>query len=212
MIVDAACKIRSNGKSSENLNIRIRTNRLPSSRESDAVSWVLTCLEDSRLDYTMSGIQYAWNVVSNILNELETAIIDEDGFASDPEIVVAIRVGHARSPYMYHTCDEDDLVVLDENPKNTKAVHADLFMLIARDVPPPPFIVAVGISAVSDEFMMELWSEIISKEPNTLDAPGKGYMVHPMWQRYFGPEPFWNTVREQSYRFGWKGYDKLVEG
>ena len=83
---------------------------MPSSRESDAVSWVLTCLEDSRLDYTMSGIQYAWNVVSNILNELETAIIDEDGFASDPEIVVAIRVGHARSPYMYHTCDEDDLV------------------------------------------------------------------------------------------------------
>ena len=85
-------------------------------------------------------------------------------------------------------------------------------MLITRDVLPPPCIVAVDISAVSDEFMMELWSEVISKEPNTLDVPGKGYMVHPMWQRYFGPEPFWNTVREQSYRFGWEGYNKFVEG
>jgi len=113
MIVDAACKIRSNGKLSANLKIAIRTNRLPSSCESDAVRWVLTCLEDSRLYYTMMGCQYDWNVVSNIFNEQEAAKIDEDGFASHPEIVVAIRVGHARSPYMYHTCDEDDLVVLD---------------------------------------------------------------------------------------------------
>ena len=66
---------------------------------------------------------------------------------------------------------------------------------------PPPFVTAVGVSSVSDKYMMTLWSEIISVEPDTHDGKGKGYMVHPMWFRFHGG---WNVVREQSCIFGWE--------
>ena len=211
MIADAACKVRTNGKSSSNLRIIIRTQHLPSLCQDEAVGWVLRCLEDRRLEYAKDGLgQYPWNVVSNVVNEEEAPKHEEDGFPLDtpiyPELVVAIRIGQVRDAYSCHACDEDHLVVLDENPPCPELeVNADIFKEIVKDVPPPPFITAVGISAVSDEFMMVLWSEIIAKEPDTLDGKGKGYMVHPMWMR-FGDQG-WNDVREQSFNFGWKGYN-----
>lgn len=209
MIADAACKIRTNGKTSSNLQIIIRTQHLPSLCQDEAVRWVLRCLEDRRLEYARDEIgQYPWNVVSNVVNEEEAPKHEEDGFPLDtpiyPELVVAIRIGQVRDVYLHHACDEDQLVVMDENPPCPKLeVHVDIFKEIVKDVPPPPFITAVGISAVSDEFMMTLWREIIAEESNTLDGKGKGYMVHPMWRRIGD----WLTVREQSHNFGWKGYD-----
>lgn len=212
MIADAACKVRTNGKSSSNLRVIIRTQNLPSSCQEDAVRWVLRCLEDRRLEYAKDELgQYPWNVVSNVVNELDAPKYEtDDGYKKKvpdyPELVVAIRVGQVRDAYSQHGCDEDQLVVLDENPPCPELeVDADIFKEIVKDVPPPPFITAVGISAVSDEFMMVLWSEIIAKEPNTLDEKGKGYMVHPMWMRMRDAE--WICVREQSCTFGWKGYD-----
>ena len=77
-----------------------------------------------------------------------------------------IRIGQVRDAYSDHECDEDELVVLDENPPCPELeVNADIFKEIVKDVPlpPPQFITAVGISAVSDEFMMTLWSEIIAE-------------------------------------------------
>lgn len=207
MIADAACKVRTNGKSSSNLQIIIRTQHLPSLCQDEAVGWVLRCLEDRLLEYTKDALgQYPWNVVSNVVNEEEAPKHEEDGFPLYPELVVAIRIGQVRDAYMGHARDEDHLVVLDENPPCPELeVDADIFKEIVKDVPPPPFITAVGISAVSDEFMMVLWSEIIAEEPNTLDGKGKGYMVHPMW-RHFGDHG-WHDVREQSFNFGWKGYN-----
>ncbi len=67
---------------------------------------------------------------------------------------------------------------------------------------------AVGISAVSDEFMQVLWREIIAKNPNTHAGRGGGYMVHPMWMR-FGD--VWQDVREQSCEFGWKNYNPVED-
>ena len=211
MIADAACKVRTNGKTSSNLRIIIRTQHLPSSCQDEAVRWVLRCLEDRRLEYAKDEMgQYPWNVVSNVVKEIDAPKHEEDGFPLDtryyPELVVAIRIGQVRDAYSNHECDEDELVVLDENPPCPEEleVDADIFKEIVKDVPPPPFITAVGISAVSDEFMMALWSEIIAEEPNTLDGKGKGYMVHPMWRRM--PDAEWLCVREQSFNFGWKGY------
>ena len=212
MIADAACKVRTNGKSSSNLRVIIRTQHLPSSCQEEAVRWVLRCLEDRRLEYAKDEIgQYPWKVVSNVVNEIDAPKYEtDDGYKKEvpdyPELVVAIRIGEVRDAYWHHDCDEDQLVVLDENPPCPELeVDADIFKEIVKDVPPPPFITAVGISAVSDEFMMALWSEIIAEEPNALDGKGEGYMVHPMWVR-FGDQG-WNDVREQSCNFGWKGYN-----
>lgn len=207
-IEDTACKVRSNGATSSNLRILIRTDRLPSSCQDEAVQWVLRCLEDRRLEYAKDeGGQYPWNVVSNVVNEEEAPKYEEDEFPLDtpiyPELVVAIRVGHARHPFDYHGCDEDQLVVLDDNPPCPELeVNAHTFKEIVRDVPPPPFITAVGISAVSDEFMMDLWKETIAEVPNTLDGNGKVGLW--MWIRM--PDKEWLSIRERSFNFGWKGY------
>tara|TARA_B100001778_G_C18544779_1_gene610038 strand:- start:305 stop:967 length:663 start_codon:yes stop_codon:yes gene_type:complete len=206
MIADAACKVRTNGKSSSNLRVIIRTQHLPSSCQEEAVRWVLRCLEDRRLEYAKDELgQYPWKVVSNVVNEREAPEHSEYGSVY-PELVVAIRIGQVREAYLDHGCDEDRLVVLNENPPFPELeVNADIFKEIVKDVPPPPFITAVGISAVSDEFMMALWSDIIAEEPGALEGKGKGYMVHPMWMRM--PDAEWLTVREQSFNFGWKGYN-----
>jgi hypothetical protein len=216
MIADAACKVRTNGKSSSNLRVIIRTQNLPSSCQKEAVRWVLRCLEDRRLEYAKDEFgQYPWNVVSNVVNELDALKYEtDDGYEKEvpdyPELVVAIRVGQVRDAYSHHGCDEDQLVVLDENPPCPELeVDADIFKEIVKDVPPPPFITAVGISAVSDEFMMTLWSEIIAgKDSNSLD--GNAYMG--MWKRFKGVGPHelwgeWNDVVDDSWNFGWKGYD-----
>lgn len=203
MIADAACKVRTNGKSSSNLRVIIRTQHLPSSCQDEAVRWVLRCLEDRRLEYAKDeNGQYPWYVVSNVVHEREAPEHDDD-ISIYPELVVAIRIGEIANEYLHHACDKDELVVLDENPPCPE-VNADIFKEIVKDVPPPPFITAVGISAVSDEFMMKLWSEIIAEKPYTLEGKGKGWMAHPMWIRMLDAE--WLDVRERSFNFGWKGY------
>ena len=77
----------------------------------------------------------------------------------------------------------------------------------------PVFIKEIGVSAVSSEVMMEWWKEMINTEPNICDVAGKGYMVHPMWNKYVALSEDqhiewgdWSSVREKSFDFGWKGY------
>lgn len=195
-MITNARKIRTNGKDSNNLRIVIRTQHLPSSCEQEAVQWVLRCLEDVRLSYVKDEFgHYPWNVVSNVVNTNE---------ALKYELVVAIHLGQERDVSLHHKSDEDDLVVLYENPPHCN-VDADIFKEILKDVPPPAFITEVGISAVSNEFMMALWKEIISEHPETHDGKGMGCMNHPMWIRMYGGE--WLDVCEQSVYFGWKGYN-----
>tara|TARA_B100000787_G_scaffold102515_1_gene75862 strand:+ start:1796 stop:2491 length:696 start_codon:yes stop_codon:yes gene_type:complete len=216
IIPDPPCKIRTNGKISSNLRIIIRTECLPSSCQGEVVQWVLRCLEDKRLEHIKDEVgQYPWHVVSNVVNEQEGVELEEDGAHFDPprypELVVAVRIGQVRDAYEHHDCDDDHLVVVDENaPCPELEVNADVFKEIVRGVPPPPFITAVGVSAVSDEFMMRLWSEIISPIPNTLDGQGKGYMCHPMWKRERFENKKWNAIRETSCIFGWKGYNAVL--
>ena len=77
----------------------------------------------------------------------------------------------------------------------------------------PVFIKKIGVSAVSSEVMMEWWEEMINTEPNNCDVAGKGYMVHPMWNKYVALSEDqhiewgdWSSVGEQSFNFRWKGY------
>lgn len=65
LIADAACKVRTNGKTGSNLRIIIRTQHLPSSCQGEAVRWVLRCLEDRRLEYAKLCDQ--WYIVSNVV-------------------------------------------------------------------------------------------------------------------------------------------------
>jgi len=212
-IADEACTIRSNGKASNNIQVRVKTNKLPSECEAEVVQWLLRCLEHDAFAHVQEfGSQFPWKIVSNVVNEIDAP--DKDG--NHPLLVVAVRIGQREGPYMFHKSDEHDLVVLDEEPERPNMIVSAASMAnVARQVAPPPCVDGVGFSAVSDNFMKELWIEIISKEPNCHDVAGRGYMVHPMWMRFGMPGEegcFWSTVREQSFNFGWENYFPETRG
>ena len=68
-------------------------------------------------------------------------------------------------------------------------------------------IVNVGVNAVSEEFMKEIWEEIIGPIRNWMSdhPPGirTGYMLYPMWTFYEEPISDVLCQREKSFEFGW---------
>jgi hypothetical protein len=157
--------------------------------------------------------QYNWHVLANVVTETVNvgAAGDHEDVSNFPTLVFAIRVGEGRqSPFFRHARDTENLVVTNEHPViQHKQVSGDVLATVFRDVPSPPCVQAVGVSGVSDEFMEDLWAEIISEEPQTFEGAGKGFMKHPMWIRL--PCKSWVAVRESSYNFGWKGYSSRFE-
>lgn len=194
MIADMACTRRSNRGASNNLLLIVNTERGvdPESVEDRVVGWVLRGLSDPRFDCLKEcGIQFPWRVVSSVR--------DKDTNAGC--IVVAVRIGC--DPGKWIGCNRDDtgLVVINESPPLPSAKADDVLEALPEE---PACVKGVGVSAVSDMLMMELWADIVSTEPNTLDKKGRGEMVHPMWMRF--SEGNWDTRREHSENFGWDGY------
>ena len=74
----------------------------------------------------------------------------------------------------------------------------------------PKFIEHIGISAVSSDVMMKWWEQMISKSNEKFEGDGRGFMVHPMFQT-LNDDKGWFDVREQSFNFGWKGYNPQKE-
>ena len=209
-IADAACKIRSNGKTSQDLQLLVRTSTRPSSCEKEVTEWVLRCLEDARLDYVHDGAgQEAFRVVTNVVYDIAAVEVSADGTTLHPERVFAIHVYDQTG----FTTGEDGLIVVDEAPPRPHLlVEADTLKAIMVDVPPPLVVTAVGISAVSENLMSHLWDEIVSTHTDYCELPGKGYMVHPMWMRFRNRDddskPYsWCSVRETSCNFNWKMYN-----
>ena len=197
MIDDMACTKRSNGGQSNNLLLLVNTKDgvNPESVEGEVVQWVLRGLSDPRFDYLkIWDSQYQWNVVSNVKN---------DGHSSnDPGcIVVCIRIGQDMGRWYRCEHDASGLIIIDEAPPLPSAKADDILEALPHE---PACVTGVGVSAVSDKLMMQLWADLISENSNSLDKNGKGYMVHPMWMRFPGGD--WNDVREQSFNFGWDGY------
>ena len=198
MIGEMVCTKRSNGGQSNNLVISVNTEQGvdPESVEDEVVQWVLRGLSDPRFDHLKEGDghQYPWRVVSNVQN---------DGSGNDEPgcIVVAIRIGQDVGKWAGCELDDTGLIIINESPPLPSAKAGDILEALP---PEPTCVTGVGVSAVSDKLMMELWADLISVESNTFDKNGKGFMVHPMWMRFTDDE--WNNVREQSCNFGWDGY------
>ena len=198
MISDMACTKRSNGGQSNNLLLFVNTNDgvEPESVENDVVQWVLRGLSDARFDHLMEyGVQYPWHVVSNV----------KDNGHNDTEpgcIVVAIRIGKDIGRWLGCERDDTGLIIIDEEPPLPSAKADDILEALP---PEPECVTGVGVSAVSDKLMMELWADLISTNSNTFEKNGKGFMVHPMWMRFPAPVG-WNDIHEKSENFGWDGY------
>ena len=54
-IRDMACVVRSNGVTSSDLELVVRTDALPSSCIKEVEAWILRCLQHSRFDYVVGA-------------------------------------------------------------------------------------------------------------------------------------------------------------
>lgn len=225
VIDDMVCTKRSNGGESKNLLVMVNTARGvdPESVEKEVVQWVLRGLSDPRFDYLKDEMnQYQWKVVSTVKDDGSANNESEDESEGEGEggeegeegeeaaesqdndqgcIAVAVHIFQNGDRWSECELDDTGLIVVDESPPLTKAKADDVLEALPTE---PACVTGVGVSAVSDKLMMELWADLVSTESNTFDKNGMGYMVHPMWMRMH--DGGWTTVREQSFNFGWDGY------
>jgi len=66
---------------------------------------------------------------------------------------------------------------------------------------PRPFVSAVGVSAVSEQFAAEVWGEIVAIDRQWMDGAGGGFGRHPSWQ-WDAADKAWDC-RERSAEYGW---------
>lgn len=126
------------------------------------------------------------------------------------EVVMLIHVGVASGPYYSHITAEDGLLVAEERPyRQCTEVHADKLRDVLLASSAPPCVHEVGISCVSDEFMMDQWFDVIRGGRR---ARGKGVLEHPMWRVDF-QDSVLRLVQmpEASLYFSWKGYRAIHE-
>ena len=204
IINDMVCKKRSNGKSSHNIvvNVRLNENEDAFKNEDIVLKWLLKSLENKCFDYLCEDGQYDWHIVSAVRNNFDEA---DDDYGDGRVVIIAIHYGKNLGEWIGCRWCEDDLTIINETPIR-KTISAD-DVLNSLQIE-PKCVSAVGVSGVSDKLMSKLWWEIVSEYRNTLEGEGKGYMVHPMWNRYRDKEDsyFWSSVREMSYNFGWEKY------
>jgi len=168
MIVDSACKIRCNDLSSNNIQIVVRTTCQPSSCSHHVLTWIMKCLEDRSLEYVRDECgQYVWYVACMVVNDVPCTVYETEGISIDiplhPEMIIAIRAGSAIQSHPYTRFrNRDSLVLYNEVSPMEFQMAARLFTKIMVDVPPPTCVKEVGVSAVSDEYMRMLWSDVMS--------------------------------------------------
>lgn len=201
MIGETTCTKRSNGGRSSNLAlfVNIKYGVDPERVEHDVVQWVLRGLSDPRFDSVkrpdLESWQHVvpWHVVSNVY---DNALRTEIGC-----IVVAIRIDQDEGKWLGCERDNTGLIIIDESPPLPSAKADDILEALP---PEPKCVTGVGVSAVSDKLMMELWADLISVDSIEFDRNGEGFKVHPMWMRIGGGD--WIDRGELSCNFGWDGY------
>ena len=186
-----ACIKKSNGKTGNNFIIICNyKGKDKKSTIKEIYEWLFSCLDNIKHPAIWDGYHYTWEII------LDThGTTDEDDDEDDP-------TNEENNIYFYiHTLnrqgcmDEEGLIYVDENPPFIEMSANYILEHIGNE---PEYIVGIGISAVSNEYMAkQWWIEIEGHE---------GYMVRPMWNRCIGDQYGWSTVRETSYNFGWKNY------
>ena len=208
-IQDINCKKNINGdKKSNELILIFDLDKTAEEVHDELLQWLFRCLDTISYKVKRWG-QYEWNIISGIKdNNYESSLININ--TNQKIYINSIMVA-------IHITDQwRDLNEINNNftiPFNNKP---DIILspqeIIDCLINEPNFIKNIGVSSVSSETIMYWWEDIISKEPNNFDIPGKGYMVHPMWKKYDNKPSNgslwgnWSCVRDMSFGFEWEGY------
>ena len=203
IIQKMACIKKSNGKKGNNFIIICKyKGKDKKSTVKKIYEWLFSCLDNIKHPAIWDGYHYQWNI---ILDTYGTT--DEDDDEDDP-------TNKENNVYFYihtsnrHGCmDEEGLIYEREEEPFIEMSANYILEHIGNE---PEYIVGIGISAVSNEYMAKQWWIEIGRE--------EGYMTRPMWGRWgflpwpqdghaLGPDKYgWSDMREKSLNFGWKNY------
>lgn len=189
VIDDIACVRRSNSNTSNNILIRVDTSSTASECEDEVIKWVLESISNSKLDSWRS-----WRIVVGTQHDdYEDDITDK----VRNQLAIAVHIDGGGVGMYYHVLDKTELITTNEE---TFAPQVDSDQVLEALIAEPACITGIGVSAVSDKYMSDIWNEIITEVRDTMDGSGKGPMKHPMWMWF--DDVGWSMVREHSYRFG----------
>jgi hypothetical protein len=193
---------KSNMKISQSLLIFIHTNKTAVECKDEVVEWFLKCITPlAELQCKGDNGQCDLKIISTIKDN-DYVDVNGDGDIIHNTIIIALQNGQIHD-LMDNLHDEDDIIILDENPISNNLLKADDILHYLDNE--PKCITKYGVSGVSTKCMKLYWGEMIDKESSCFDIPGDGFMIHRMW--LYDINAGWNDIREMSYDFGWKNYN-----
>ena len=205
------CKRRSNNKISNNIIIRINTTKTASNCEKEVISWVLKCLSHPKFDNIIDkNGNFLWRIVVGTYNNL----IIKDSNKLKNQLIFAIHLEEKNSIMLNisdEIMDDDQLVTFKENTLyeeyiNIKTVSAtDILNTLVFE---PQYVTGIGVSGVNDDYIAKTWGLIVNRCYSPTGLGGKGIFQHEMWKR-FSNVIGWTSIRETSYKFGWKYYPSV---
>lgn len=169
------------------------------------MQWLFKSL-DLISDRVYDGLDYNWNIISQILyNDYENENIEDNNICILNTIIVLIHISDDRFKFLF---DDNQLTIPFNN------ISQQLFGFSPSEIincltPEPSFIKNIGISAVSSTVMMRWWKDLISIKPNFFCFVGKGNNIHPMWIKdkfNLNNNKFWGNwvcINEKSSTFEW---------
>ena len=178
IIQEMACTRQSNKKSGRDFMICCC-----SKKKSDGFTtienWLLSRLDLIKHPAVSDGKEYYWNIVVNSKVEDELLYI---GF------LIHLSSPPKKTP---------TLIIMDETYKYYEMSAEYLLEHLAAE---PEYVIGIGVSAVSPEYMCKEWWKAINNV-------GRGYRFSPMWEH---TSTGWAVERENSCTFGWENYPPLA--
>ena len=188
-------QVKSNGKVSFDFLVAISLKENASDNHDDILKWFLSMIRPIKHPDVYKYGQYNWSIVSSIKNDDYEDEYDDEDEVNTKEPINTMIILINTSSCTGRTCTNDDMLVIQEY--HEPSMSADV---IANSLSELPEVVSkIGVSGVSTKYMNHEWNDLISEHPNEYDVPGKGFMIHPMWNIWDGHN--WNVVRERSFNF-----------
>lgn len=187
-----------NNRTSSDLLICVSTGSTSETHAVPVVEWVAKVVAQT---YPVASPGFPHMCV---VGTLHSDRICEEGPEPKNELIVAV---HQSCPdqiagSFFHNSEFDGNVVVHEDshppPILCSANVADALAL-SPDI--PDAVEDVGVSAISSEFMQQVWKEICSVNREYMDGNGDGYMKHRQYM--YNEENGVFDAREMSFNFGW---------
>jgi len=189
-----ACIKKSNEKKGNNFIIICKyKGKDAKSTVKEIYNWLFSCLDNIKHPAVWDGYQYNWNIILDTYGTTDEEELEENK-NEEKMIIFYIHTSNRQG------CMDEEGLIYEREEKPFIEMSANYILEHIGNE--PEYIVGIGISAVSNEFMAkEWWTEIEGR---------RGYMSRPMWNRWAGvpgKDDFgWSNIREMSFNFGWNNY------